>query len=86
MTEIWKANPLKKSNQLKNIINQDVHNHCVLSISFHAYTTLNAFKDINGAHLLMLSMSDPTDISLVLAFIEFQWLHMAASNYQSMFT
>lgn len=34
----------------------------------------------------MLSMSDPTDISIVLAFIGFQWLYMAASNYQSMFT
>ena len=51
-----------------------------------AYTTLLAFNDINGAHLLMLSMSDSTDISLVLAFIGFQWLHMAASNYQFVFT
>ena len=33
----------------------------------------------------MLSMSDPIDISLVLAVIGFQWLHIAASNYQSMF-
>ena len=31
---------------------------------------------------LMLSMSDSTDISLVLAFIGFQWLHLGASYYQ----
>ena len=43
-------------------------------------------KKRNGAHLSILLMSDPTDISIVLAFIGFQWLHMAASNYQSMFT
>ena len=51
-----------------------------------AYTTLLAFNDINGAHILMLSMSDSTHIILALAFIRFQRLHMAVSNYQSMFT
>ena len=44
------------------------------------HTSLNAFNDINTAHLLMLSMSDPTDIRIVLAFLGFQWLNMAASN------
>ena len=51
-----------------------------------AYNTVLAFNDIDGAHLLMLSKSDSTYISLELAFIRFQWMHMAASNYQSMFT
>ena len=37
MTEIWKANPLNSLNQFKNIINQDVQNRRVLSISFHGY-------------------------------------------------
>ena len=37
MTEIWKANPLNSLNQFKNIINKDVQNRRVLSISFHGY-------------------------------------------------
>ena len=36
------------------------------------HNTLHAFNEIDGAHLLMLSMSDSTDISLVLALIGFQ--------------
>ena len=43
----------------------------------------SAFNKIDGAYLLMLSRSDSTDISLVLALIGFEWLHMAGSNYQS---
>ena len=37
MTEICKANPLNSLNQFKNIINKDVQNRRVLSISFHGY-------------------------------------------------
>ena len=50
------------------------------------YTILLPFNNINGAHPLMALMSDSKDISRVLAIIGFQWLHMAASNYQSVFT
>ena len=47
------------------------------------YTISFSFDNINGADPLMTLMSDSKYISLVLAFIGFQWLHMAASNYQS---
>ncbi len=47
------------------------------------YTISFSFNNINGTHCLMTLMSDSKYISLVLAFIGFQWLHMAASNYQS---
>ena len=46
------------------------------------YTISFSFDNINGADPLMTLMSDSKYISLVLAFIGFQWLHMAASNYQ----
>ena len=51
-----------------------------------AYTISFSFKTINGPHPLMTLMSDSKYISLVLASIDFQWLHMAASNYPSVFT
>ena len=41
---------------------------------------LSYFNNINSAHPLMTLISDSKNISLVLAFIRFQWLHMAASN------
>ena len=47
------------------------------------YTISFSFDNINGADPLMTLMSDSKYISLVLAFVGFQWLHMAASNYQS---
>ena len=47
------------------------------------YTISFSFDNINGADPLMTLMFDSKYISLVLAFIGFQWLHMAASNYQS---
>ena len=47
------------------------------------YTISFSFDNINGADPLMTLMSDSKYISLILAFIGFQWLHMAASNYQS---
>ena len=51
-----------------------------------AYAISFYFNNIYGAHPSMTLISDFKDISLVLAFIGFQWLHMAASNYQSVFT
>ena len=50
------------------------------------YTISFSFNNINGLHPLMTLMSDFKYISLVLAFIEFQWLYIAASNHQSVFT
>ena len=47
------------------------------------YTISFSFDNINGTDPLMTLMSDSKYISLVLAFNGFQWLHMAASNYQS---
>ena len=47
------------------------------------YTISFSFDNINGADPLMTLMSDSKYISLILAFIGFQWLHMAASNFQS---
>ena len=51
-----------------------------------AYTISVSFNNINGPQSLMTLMSDSKYISFKLALNEFQWLHMAASNYQSMFT
>ena len=42
-------------------------------------------SNTNGAHPLMALMSDSKDISPSLTFIRYQWLYMAASNYQSLF-
>ena len=51
-----------------------------------AFTILFYLDNINGAHPLNTLISDSQGISLVLAFIGFQLLHMTASNCQSVFT
>ena len=52
----------------------------------YVYTILFYFDNINDADPLMTLMSDSKYISLVLAFIGFQLLHITASNCQSVFT